>query len=307
MMQELKEKNYLSVVVAINRNCLDIINFIEKIKMFCDKHFSDYEMIFVDNNAPREMIIKIGDFFCNSASNVNIINLPYEVNKEQAILVGVDASIGDVIFEFEDLDVDYTNADLWKMYQTYLDGCDIVLLTPNYSQSFTSRQFYKLLAKYSNKNSVLHHSRIIVVSRRAINYINNVSKTIHYRKYAYCNSGLEYRYVKYDSSRKIHKEKISLDKINFAADLLLIFTDLGKRIALFFSMAFFSLSFLVFVYTMAIYVLRHVVSGWTSIMLFMSVSFAGLFLCFTIVIKYLNLFMTNIDNENSRIGSKRRV
>jgi hypothetical protein len=306
-MQSNKEQNYLSIVAVLNQDTNNAEAFLTTIKGFCEQKFNNFEFILVDNNAPKEVVNNLVSNLTNTGLQANLITLPYELNKEQAVLTGVDAAIGDYVFEFEDTDLDYTVDDLWQMYQTCQSGHDIVLLKPDYKTGFLEQKFYKLLAKHSNKNSILYQSRIHLISRRAINRVNNINKVVHYRKYAYCNSGLDYAFIEYNSTQQQKHGKPNWNKVDYATDLLLIFTNLGKRISILFSLLFAIISVLAIAYTIFAYATVNVVYGWTTMMLLLSISFTGVFACFGIVIKYLNLILSNQQQDETLIASKRRI
>jgi len=302
----LKEKNYLSIVIVLSKRTQNISQFIDVLLSFCVEKFTAYEFVFVDNDTSDKNINLIKSIFTNSEYQSSIITLPYEVDKEQAVLAGVDSSVGDFIFEFEDADLNFSQDHLWEMYQSCLLGNDVVFLKPNQKQSLFSQVFYKLLNKYANKNSLIYSSTVHLVSRRAVNRVNSLHNIIFYRKHAYCNAGLNFKYILYEPVKDIKKEKISLGRIDYATDLLLIFTSIGKHTAVGLSLFFMFISFLALCYTVIIYFFYSVVLGWSTIMIFMSVSFAGLFLCLAIIIKCLNiLMMSQLKNSNISFGKER--
>lgn len=306
-MQQIREQNCLSIVVVLGHGHEKIDDFLRIIGQFCQQKFISYEFIFVDNGAGKNIIDQLMAQLTNSSVQANLVSLPYEVNKEQAILVGVDAAIGDYVFEFEDTDIDYLADDLWSMYQNCLTGNDIVLLKPNYKIGLMERVFYKFLAKFSNKNNIIYPSRVHLISRRAINRVNNINKIIYYRKYAYCNSGLNYIFIDYKSSKLINCKKLNWQQFDFATDLFIMFTDLGKRVAIILSLLFILLSIFAITYTIITYITMEVIHGWTTTMLLISTSFTGVFLCFAVVIKYLNLLLINQQQDKSFISSMKRI
>ena len=54
------------------------------------------------------------------------------------------------------------------------------------------------------------------------------------------------------------------------------------------------MSLFTLIYSVAIYLLKHPVAGWTTTILFLSVSFFGLFGILTIIIKYLQVIVNLI-------------
>jgi hypothetical protein len=309
MKQLNKENNYLSIVAVLGSSATkeSIDNFITFLIGYCDNKFKNFEFVFVDNNSSKNVINALDQRFHNTAYNVNIITLPFTHNKEAAILSGIDASIGDYVFEFEDLIVDYTTSDLDAMYNTCLSGSDMVFLKKKNSGSFFEKTFYKILVKHSNKNSVLHKSRVHLISRRGLNRVNSMNKIIHYRKYVYCNSGLQYVFVEYDSTYESSEAGLSFDKIDFATDLLLIFTGVGKKISIFLSLFFAIVSILSLVYTILAFIMINTISGWATMMILISLSFTGIFISFGIIIKYLDILLKLNHQNESTISSKRRV
>jgi dolichol-phosphate mannosyltransferase len=304
-----KESNYVSVVAVINENSTqeNLTKFINMVVEYCQETFDNFELIFVDNNSNIKVTGQIFEQLNNKPYNASLVTLPYQQNKEQAVMVGVEATVGDYIFEFEDIDVDYVKENLHAMYEKCLAGNDIVFLKPLGKSRLLANKFYKLLARYSNKNSAeLFKSRVNLISRRGINRVASINKIIYYRKYAYCNAGLQYEYVDYFSTSK-NVEGLSLAKIDHATDLLIIFTSLGKRISLLFSTLFALISIFSLVYTIIAYFTLNVVYGWTTVMLLLSTSFAGIFICFTIVIKYLSILLQTSHIDESMIASKRKI
>jgi dolichol-phosphate mannosyltransferase len=302
------EKNYISLVVVVDENTepQKLFSFIQAVTHFCAEKFDNYEFIFVNNNAEKDNIDQIEKYFSNSGLMAYFIALPYKLDKEKAMIIGVDASIGDFVFEFEDTLSDYSTLDLWKMYEIALNGYDIVLLRRMEKMSYMRALFYQFLTKYSNKNSTIYPSRVHLISRRAINQVNNMQASIYYRKYMYCNSGLPYHYLSYQTEQKGVKDTVSFEKIDFATDLLLLFTGIGQRVTLIFSALFASFATFSFFYTIFNYLTKDTIAGWTTTMLFLSVSFAGIFIVMTIMIKYLNLILKK-ELGHTILGRKNRI
>ncbi|WP_150465679.1 hypothetical protein [Francisella sp. SYW-2] len=308
-MQLKKELNYLSVVSVLDSNSTveQLENFTEIIINYCEQKFSKFEFVFVDNEAPTSVVKTINSRFNNTVYNTNIISLPYSQNKEVAALAGVEASIGDYVLQFEDLIMDYSTKDLDKIYDACLVGYDVVFLKSEERESFFEKKFYKLLTKHSNKNSVLYKTRVNIISRRAINRINNMNKFIHYRKYVYCNSGLKYKFINYEANKNTLQSSLSLEKIDFATDLFIIFTNVAKKIATGISIFFILLSLLSVSYTIIAYFIINTVSGWLTMMLLVSTCFTGVFILLTIIIKYLDLILKSNQKREATFSSKRRI
>ncbi len=293
----LKEQNYFSLVIQLTSSKQDVRLFLTEIDAFLERHFDYFEYIFVSNNAPLSKTKEVSAFFKNKPGRpVHLLSLAAPTSSEQAVLAGIEASIGDFVMECEDTLFDYPVDLLFEAYQACLTGKDIVLVKPKHSSGFFSKVFYRLLNRSFDKKIDLTHTRFHLFSRRAINRINNLHEIIHYRKWAYCNSGLQYAYLEYTPTAQFkgYSPKHSID---FATDLLLLFTDIGKKATLFFTFLFAGLSICSLLYTITVYFIKNTVPGWATIMLLMSLGFMGLFFCFTMVIKYLNLILKMVLKE----------
>ena len=51
-----KEHNYLSIVIALNRNNKNLESLLTNITEFCQKNFHNFEIIIVDNNDPKDNV-----------------------------------------------------------------------------------------------------------------------------------------------------------------------------------------------------------------------------------------------------------
>ena len=135
-----------------------------------------------------------------------------------------------------------------------------------------------------------------ILSRRVINRIGNMNKTIPYRKAIYANCGLKTDRLKYQVIDKIDKNHL-VDKrekkyrFSLAVDSLILFTDLGYRFAITMTFLMTFIAMCTAIYSIVIYVLGNPVAGWTTTILFLSFCFFGLFGILTIIIKYLQILV----------------
>lgn len=307
-MEQLKEQNYLSLVLQLHAKTQNLTPFLTQIDAFFKERFDYFEYILVNNQASPAVLTEAREFFKDKPKcKVQILQLPYLISSEQAILSGIEASIGDFVFEFENNIIDFQVQTLFDAYQACLTGVDIVLVKPQESKKFFSNLFYTFLNSYSFKDMFLTSTRFHLLSRRAINRINMLNEIIHYRKFAYCSSGLKYNYLEYQTIAAVTPSKKE-HSFDFATDLLLLFTDLGKKATLFFTVLFAGVSLCSMLYTILIYFLRSTVPGWATTMFFMSLAFTGVFLGFTITIKYLNLILKVLLGDHSLpVANKERL
>ena len=290
-----KEKNFASVVVYCHNNEEYVEEFLEKINKLFKKNFEHFEIIFVDDKSTDKSIENI-----KKAANkingtiVSIINMSSYHGIEMSMNAGIDLSIGDFVFEFDTMYIDYDVEIIMDVYRKCLEGNDIVSATSNSKMRLSSKLFYKVFNKFSNNNNNLCSETFRIISRRAINRAKEVNKTIPYRKAVYLNCGLKYTKIKYESScakkHNISKE-VNNNRKEVAIDSIILFTDVAYKFAI--SMVGLMMMFLLgtIIYTLVIYFSQNPIEGWTTTMMLLSFAFFGLFAILTIMIKYLSILL----------------
>lgn len=299
------EKNFISVVVYVKNHEKYIGEFIDKITAIFDNNFERSEIIFVNDHSQDSSVQIIKERFKQRGSMAcTIINLSNEHKIERAMIAGQDVAIGDFVYEFDTPIIDYNTDEIMNLYYTCLKGFDIVSASPN-TEKYTSKLFYKVFKKYSTNNVALNSERFRIISRRGINRIKNISQTIPYRKAVYFNCGLKAKNVAFAPINDFSKDIRTLstgERIDFATDNLLFFTNIGWKISAFMSVLMISFSVCIGLYSLVTWIFnKNVVTGWTTIMMFLAIAFSGLFILITIVIKYLSLNLFVATNKQDYI------
>lgn len=290
------EKNFVSAVVYVRNHENEVAFFLRGLAETLRENFEKFEMIFV-NDASTDKSIEIIKSVSKEIQGItiSIVNLSYFQGLEAAMIAGVDLAIGDFVFEFDSPVVDYAFSEVMRIYHQSLNGFDIVSASPDTGEKVTSRLFYSLFRKYSKNSLQLNTERFRVMSRRSINRINILSASIPYRKAIYYNCGLKTAHLSYKPVRSlalICNIQQRDERIELAVNSLLLFTNLGMKVALYMAVLMLSTSLFMLGYTVYVYtVFDRVVEGWTTIMLFVSVSFTGVFSLLAILNKYVSLIL----------------
>lgn len=286
-----KEKNYVSAVVYVHNNEKNIKDFINKINNVLNNTFEKYEIIFVNDastDKTREIISEESKLI--TIGIVTTINMSFLQGVETAMNAGIDLAIGDFVFEFDSIELDYDLSLITDIYFKSLEGYDIVSAVPN-NVKMTSKMFYKVFNKYANMENQLRTERFKIISRRGINRVDSMNVKIPYRKAVYANCGLKQTFIQYKVSPSSQGKSTIKDRRELAIDSLLLFTDIGYRISIFMATIMLLFSVFVAIYSIFIFVNGNPVAGWTTTMLFLSFAFFGLFSLLTILIKYTQLLL----------------
>ncbi len=298
----MKEKNFISAVVYVNNCEKNIENFLNHLIEILEKKFLKFEIICVNDSSTDNSVDVIKKVATKTNGNITIINMSYYQGRELSMNAGVDLSIGDFVYEFDSTIIDYDLKTIFKIYEDSLEGYDIVNAAPEKSKYLSSKMFYFIFNKFANTQYNISTESFRILSRRAINRINSINKSIPYRKAIYANCGLKVKTIYYKDSVK-DKEAMSKnqkkDREKTATDALLLFTDIGFRISIFLSFLMMAITLIVGIYTTIIFLGSNPIAGWTTTMLFLSFGFFGIFGLFAFILKYLSLII-NIILKNKK-------
>lgn len=288
-----KEKNFISTVLYVHNNEIQIIDTLKKVNKVLSDNFEHYEIICVNDYSTDKSVNQIRNFADTvKGSVISILNMSYYQGRELSMNAGVDLAIGDFVFEFDNVDMDYSIETVMEVYHQSLKGFDIVSAAPQKPMKKTSLLFYNLFNGYSNNPNKLKTETFRVLSRRAINRVQSMNKTIPYRKAIYANCGLKIDTIYYDSNME---KNINVDdgdiRKNVAIESLMLFTDIAYKSAIFMTFLMMIGIVLVGIYTIFVFASQQPVAGWTTTMLFLSVGFFGVFAILAVIIKYLSIIV----------------
>ncbi len=290
-----KEKNFISAVVYVHNAEQRIDRFLKMLITVLEENFEHSEIICVnDSSADGSADVIRAASQTASAASISILNMSYFHGLETAMNAGMDLTIGDFVFEFDSPDLDFDKAEIMRIYHRSLEGYDIVSASPDKKEAFSSRLFYRTFDHFTNLTYKLSTERFRILSRRVINRVSSMNKTIPYRKAVYANCGLKtdnVRYAVQNGDRRPTDKKEKNYRAGLAVDLLILFTEVGYRFSMIMTLLMMSMSVFMVAYSVIIYLTSHPIAGWTTTILFLSIAFLGLFGILTVIIKYLQLLV----------------
>lgn len=286
-----KEKNFVSAVVYLRNNESQIVEFHHMLTKVLEENFEHSEIIYVNDCSVDGSTNKIKECISSDqkSTSISILNMSYFHGLEISMNAGLDMSIGDFVFEFDSVHIDYEPKEIMNCYRHSLEGYDIVSCAPNQKQRMSSSIFYWIMYKLTKTKMVTERFRIL--SRRVINRISSMNKTVPYRKVIYYNSGLKKDIIVYDATPTNKIKDGRKYRLNLATDSLILFTNAGYQISAMMTILMMFIVFFMALYSLIIYCTGHPVEGWTTTILFMSVAFFGMFAILTIIVKYLQLLV----------------
>jgi len=283
-----KEKNFLSAVVYVHNNEKEISSFIDRLYTQLNENFLKFEIICVNDSSTDksvEVLKKKADTLEKGV--ISIVHMSFYQGLELSMNAGVDLSIGDFVAEFDTVNESIPVEMLLQVYKKSLSGYDIVCVVPKHGSKATSKMFYDIFNAYSNKHYPLRTICFHIISRRAINRCQDLSKSIPYRKAVYADCGLKIATLE-SEVRMLSSGNRSMDT---AIDALILFTSAATRMSFYLTILFMIACLIVIAYVVTIYLSGSPVLGWTTTMLFMSFGFLSIFVMLGIMLKYLTVII----------------
>jgi len=289
-----KEKNFVSAIIYVHNAENRIESFLKMIIDVMENNFEHSEIICV-NDCSDDNSISVIKKISNQvlSTSISLINMSCFHGLEVAMNAGMDLAIGDFVFEFDNTYPDYNGENIMEVYEKSLLGFDIVSASPDIKEKVSSTLFYKVFSRFSDYSYDMTTESFRILSRRVINRISSMNKTIPYRKALYAGCGLKTLNIKYNASgvKKEKDIKESRYRTGLAVDSLILFTKFGYRFSLCMTSLMILVSAFMILYTMIVYFTGNPIEGWTTTIMFLSVAFLGLFGILTIIVKYLQIIV----------------
>lgn len=293
-----KEQVFVSVVVYLYNDEYSIENFLNIIYPIIYDTFEHYEFVFVDNGSNDSTWQKLVGTIESLKINSAIIRLSQAHAKEIALLAGNDKAVGDFVYEFESSVIDYSPRNIIEMFEVERSGFDVVALRPKKIKSISKKLFYYFFNKLSPSANVFEE-RVTLTTRRALNSILSINERLRYRKALSALTGFKKKFILYEPINYDVTDKRSLSvRLSRGLEHLVSYSSIGIKLPMFASLFFIIVSLVIASFAVYAYLFRDDVAGkgWTSIMLFLSVSFGGIFFVLSIVCAYIFKVLKEVIN-----------
>ncbi len=292
-----KENNFVSCIIYLHDDGSAVKDFLREICSVMQENFEKYEIVCVNDGCTDNTVEQI--HACleeqEGARSVSLINLSFYQGVETAMNAGSDLAVGDFLFEFDCCCMDFPRELIMQVYRRALEGYDVVAAAPGHGVSLTSRIFYALYNWSSHYHYKIRQERFRIVSRRAVNRVNQMNIYVPYRKAMYMSCGLKTDTIVYDNRNAAHRNRKREEwgsRGGLAVDTLVIFTDVLEKLSLLVSVVLFGFLLVMFGWIIySIFSTVRPVEGWLSLMALMSFGFFMLSMLLTLIFKYLSIIL----------------
>jgi len=183
------QNSFISVVGVINRpyEIRKLADYLREVYAVLSQNFTDYEIILLNNAVGPGIEEVIETLPAELKKNIFLLNLSVPVNKNHALLAGLDRANGDYTVIFEQMFMERADLIL-ELFEKTKSGFDIVYLQAKQRRTrvgFFYKIFYYILKNYSDLavDEKAHDTRII--SRRALNSLLRMRENLRYMKAIY--------------------------------------------------------------------------------------------------------------------------
>lgn len=303
------EKKFISLVVYLHNAGMYLKDFLDTVIPVCNENFEQYELVCVEDGCTDNTMDILKQYInsCQMKAMVNVVHMSFFQGLESAMNAGRDIAIGDFVYEFDDIFIDYDQIIIRKVYNKLLEGNDIVSASSEGKTRLTSKIFYSLYNKNNRGGGKIGPETFRIISRRAINRVKSMGQYIPYRKAVYRNCGLKVATISYSSTNQLVRTRnktVASERTTLALDSFIYFTNVLERIS-----AVISGFFLFATLCMGVYIISDFfnktkpVEGWLSTMGFLALGFFGVFALLTIILKYLSVLLNLVYKQQRYLVS----
>ena len=287
----MKHNKFVSAVIYIHDNGDGITDFLQMLYKELNNNFASFEIICVNDCSSDNSVQAIRDF-SQTVSNcvISLVNTGYYQGIEQVMFAGLDLAIGDFVFEFDEITVDYEPNMIMQCYNKCIQGFDIVSCGSGGGRS-SSKVFYRIFNRYSETQYNLYSETFRIISRRAVNRVSSMSFNPIYRKALYNSCGFKTIYIQYDKKSASQGRRVLKNQYDTALTGLVLFTDVAYRAAAALTIFMMAAAVGTFSYITVVYIKGDPAEGYTTIMAFLSVAFFGISAILAIIVKYLSVLV----------------
>ncbi|MBI1910712.1 MAG: glycosyltransferase [Deltaproteobacteria bacterium] len=296
----MKYQIFVSFIVYVHNGEGKAARFLKTCDSYLHNNFESYEIVLVNDGSTDNTIAEVESVMKDVKGNAILINLPWKHGVEPAMTAGLHRSVGDFVFERDNLEIDFSEELLVRLYETATLGFDIVSAAPNAPLSFTSKMFYKFINRVSYVNLNMSSETIRLASRRSLNAMLNLKEKFRYRKALYLLTGYPNKSIAYEQipGYKGTKKRVEQENIDLALDVVIGFSNIGIKAIHLLSALLFLFSIGVAGFTIYNYLfVKDIVEGWASILLFLSSVFSGLFFILGILGEYILRILNEVKGR----------
>lgn len=267
----------ISIVVSVFNEEAGIENSYHEFTKVLSAMPESYELIFV-NDGSSDKTLSILEPIAKSDTNVRLINFSKNFGHEAAMIAGIDYSHGDAIICM-DSDLQHPPTKIPEMVARWKEGFDVINMVrlarkdATLMNKITSKLFYKFINSISDAKLTENASDFFLISRN----VAQVLKTDFRERTRFLRGliqlvGFTRTTLEYVAQERTagtsHYSFFKLLKLSFSA--ISSFSKVPLQLGIIAGIVFGCISLILIVYSLIMWLLETPVSGYTTLVVFMS-------------------------------------
>ena len=118
----LKDNNFISAVVYLHNDGARAMEFCRTVAAELDANFKQYELVVVDDACTDDTVKQLRAWGREQDAPLTILHMSIYHGLEDAMNAGLDAAIGDYVYEFDSTELCYAPTLIMQAYRAALDG-----------------------------------------------------------------------------------------------------------------------------------------------------------------------------------------
>lgn len=300
----------LSIVISVYNEDEVLSEFYKELSK--DTNLLDCVEILFINDGSIDNTANILNSFATLNNQVSVVHFSRNFGHEAAMLAGIKLAKGDAIICM-DCDLQHPTGYIYSMYESFKKGNEIVLMIRderedyNLIKQWMTSLFYYFLNVFSEYKFSSNASDFFLISSKISSIID-----INFREYnkflrgIIQNIGFKTDQLHYVAPKRFAgKSKYGLYKLILFSYATISTTSLAPlRLGLFAGLIFGIFSVLLGGYSIAMKIFSQPTSGYTTVIVFLSLSFSLLFFILGITGEYIANIFKEVKNRPSYIIEK---
>lgn len=298
----------VSVVVSVYNENEALPHFWQE--LLCQINTLDYsfEIIFI-NDGSTDGSADIIDEFATADKRVKAVHFSRNYGHEAAMLAGIELSKGDCVICM-DSDLQHPPTCIGEMLNKHAEGFEIVTMVREQRadggliKRITSSLFYSILNKISGGQFKPNATDFFLISRRIVKVIvSNFPEKTRFLRGLIQTIGFKSASIPFSAPERVAGEsKYSLTKLFLLSiSAIATFSHVPLKLGLGIGLIFSGFSLFITIYSLVMKFLGEPFSGYTSLIILMSLGFSLLFIVIGIIGEYIGFIFREVKNRPSYI------
>jgi polyisoprenyl-phosphate glycosyltransferase len=288
----------ISIIAPCYNEQESIDEFIRRTTEVMIEHYPNYELILVDDGSRDETVTKIAHLQLHNPC-IRLIRLSRNFGKEAAVTAGLQHALGEYVVVI-DSDLQDPPTLIPTLLAKLDEGFDVVAAEhtvrrkESWLKKSTSKLFYRLATHMTGLHIPSNVGDFRVMRRKVVNAINNVKDNVRYMKLIYAYVGFRNTTVLFERDERFGGQtKYNYSRlISAALDAIISFSDKPLRYISIMSMGIAFAAFLLSIYVVIAKLIAgdaaNIASGWTSLVVIVSMFFCVLFAFLAVISEYIS-------------------